>query len=202
MVINRQGQLVVRAPGRVGVSEIERFILQKQAWIVKHQQKLLSNPSPIKQYIEGEKFLFLGQEYPLRLVNGRGKAVVLYDKEFLLPAVLAGKAKRLFEQWYKKQAQDLLPKRAAVFGPRMQVNYRAIKISSAKTRWGSCSASGNITFSWRLITAPLEAVDYVVVHELAHLVHRNHSRQFWALVEKFCPHYKAIRKNLNSRAKF
>ncbi|MFH1362083.1 MAG: M48 family metallopeptidase [bacterium] len=92
------------------------------------------------------------------------------------------------------KARELIPERVAYYSALYRIKYSRIKINSAKKRWGSCSAKGNLNFSWRLAMVPLEVIDYVVVHELAHIVHRNHSKRFWALVAKLYPNYKACRK--------
>jgi len=98
----------------------------------------------------------------------------------------------------KKKAQEIIPQRVRWYSKATGIRYRRVRISNARKRWGSCSAKGNLNFSWRLALAPLEVIDYVVVHELSHIVHGNHSQRFWALVNKFYPNYKACRKWLRS----
>jgi len=94
----------------------------------------------------------------------------------------------------RAKAAELIPQRVAYYSGLTGISYLRVKINSAKKRWGSCSARGNLNFSWRLALAPLEVIDYVVVHELAHIIHRNHSKRFWALVSKLYPNYKTCRK--------
>jgi len=100
----------------------------------------------------------------------------------------------------RKQAKQLIPQRVEHYAKLYNINYNKIKITSAKKRWGSCSARGNLNFSWRLVLTPPEIIDYVVIHELCHVVHHNHSKRFWALVAQICPNYKACRKWLRKSA--
>ncbi len=105
------------------------------------------------------------------------------------------------EKRYRKAAMDYIPKRVAYYAGIMDVSYSKISIRDAKTRWGSCSSSGNLSFSWRLMLAPFSVLDYVVVHELCHRVHMNHSKEFWHLVEHYIPDYKIKRKWLKENGK-
>lgn len=102
----------------------------------------------------------------------------------------------------RQKAQELIPERVAYYSNLTGISYLRVKINSAKKRWGSCSAKGNLNFSWRLALAPLEVIDYVVIHELAHIIHRNHSKRFWALVAKLYPNYKECRKWLKLEGQF
>ena len=98
---------------------------------------------------------------------------------------------------YKKLAKEYIKEKADFFANKMGVTYKSVKVNSAKTRWGSCNKSGMINFSYRLILAPRELVDYVIVHELAHLKELNHSKKFWSIVEQEMPDYKARQASLS-----
>ena len=102
---------------------------------------------------------------------------------------------------YIRKAKETITKRVSYFARLMGVSYRNITIREQKTRWGSCSSSGNLSFSWRLMLAPFSVLDYVVVHELCHRVHMNHSKEFWHLVEHYIPDYKIKRKWLKENGK-
>ncbi len=104
------------------------------------------------------------------------------------------RAKEAFTAWYRAQARPLIEERARAFAARYGFNYKQLKITSARTRWGSCSSRGTLSFTWRLVMAPPECLDYVVVHELAHLRVANHSWTFWEEVGAILPDYKARRK--------
>ena len=105
---------------------------------------------------------------------------------------------KLFTAWYKQQARWVLAERVEWFASRFKFTFTQVRISSARTRWGSCSNRGSLSFTWRLVMAPLEVVDYVVVHELAHLRIKNHSPAFWKKVESILPDYKARQKWLKT----
>lgn len=92
--------------------------------------------------------------------------------------------------WYRQLCFEYISQKAQFFSSKMQLKYKKIKIGKAQKRWGSCSSTGNLNFTWRLIMAPAEVVDYVIVHEIAHLQEHNHSVRFWSLVGRYCPDYK------------
>jgi len=105
-------------------------------------------------------------------------------------------AAELIAQWYKANAENIFRERVALYAARMNVTPHSIKLSTARTQWGSCTTRGTLRFNWQLIKMPLPLIDYVVVHELAHLIQMNHSPAFWREVEKICPDYLALRKEL------
>jgi predicted metal-dependent hydrolase len=203
LIIERDGRLTVRAPLRLALRDIQKWVDTKSDWIeqkralVKVSQPVLPPP---KRYAEGEAFLYLGQHYPLTLVASARPALRLADGRFLLAQAALLQAEAVFSAWYREQARRVCSERAAFYAARMGVGYEQIRISSARTRWGSCSSRGTISFTWRLVLAPLEIVDYVVVHELAHRREPNHSSRFWAIVEQFMPDYKKRRDWLKKNA--
>ena len=196
LVVERDGSITVRAPLRISAAALHDFVEKHVKWIEKKQAEMSSNiPEPMKQYLPGETFLYLGREYPLEIVQGQHKKLVL-DGHFKLAESARENAELIFQNWYRKQAPQIITERVKYFADQYQFHYAKIRITSARTRWGSCSAKGTLSFSWRLILTPMETVDYVVVHELAHTIHHNHSKRFWSLVEKIMPDYKEQRKRL------
>ena len=194
LIIERDGSLTVRAPRRATLNDIHSFIAEKMDWIIRSREKMKAIVDiPKKQYTDGERFLFLGTDYELRLVPPQRPALK-FDGEFTLSASARERGERMFTQWYKTQALTIFTERVSHYAALHGFEPKQVKVNSAKTRWGSCSASGNINFTWRLVMAPLEVVDYVVLHELAHLKVKNHSPRFWNLVEKICPDYKRQRR--------
>jgi predicted metal-dependent hydrolase len=146
----------------------------------------------------GEEFDYLGNAYPLEIVTDQRKSLMLADGKFKLAASAQAKAAIVFERWYKEQARQVLNERVDFHACQHGFRYSSVGITSARTRWGSCSAAGALNFSWRLIQAPMEAVDYVVIHELVHTLIHNHSRRFWTKLEQIMPDYRERRKWLRS----
>ena len=207
--INSEGKLIVRAPYRIHQSFIEQFISQKKEWILAKQSQAItchqSRQTLKHRYLPGEKFRFLGHDYPLCLVGvskegktRRAKKLILCDQGFLMPEQYQHQAKKIFIEWYKNEAQVFFENQVKAYAEKHQLTYREIKIGHARKRWGSCSSQKNLNFSWRLMMAPIEVTDYVIVHELSHLLHLNHSTIFWRQVEKMMPDYAVHRQWLKS----
>ena len=193
LIVKPDGSLIVRAPLRTSEETIREFVEKNRQWIEKNQAKARSTyTSAPKQYLSGETFMYLGNAYPLEIV-GRQKKSLLLDDKFKLAKSAQSDAALAFEHWYRIQARQILTERINFYANQCGFQYNRIGITSARTRWGSCSATGSLNFSWRLIMAPLKVVDYVVVHELVHTVFHNHSKQFWNRVERIMPDYKEPR---------
>jgi predicted metal-dependent hydrolase len=194
LIVKPDGSLIVRAPLRASEKAIREFVESNAKWVEKKRVEALAflPPAP-KQYIPGEMFLYLGNTYPLEIVKGQ-KAPLLLEGSFKLAEFDQKNARLAFERWYRGQAKQILNERVSLYASQYDFQYKKIGITSARTRWGSCSSNGSLNFSWRLILAPMEVVDYVVVHELVHTLFHNHSRRFWKRVEKIMPDYKERRK--------
>ena len=194
LIIERDGSLTVRAPKRATLLDIKKFIHEKSGWIVRTRERLRPIiETPKKQFSEGEKFLFLGSEYELKLVTPQRPALKFED-QFSLRHTAQKNAEMFFTRWYKEQALSVFSERVHSYANLHGFQPKKVKVTSAKTRWGSCSSNGNLNFTWRLVMAPLEVIDYVVIHELAHLRVKNHSSKFWKLVESIDKEYKVKRK--------
>lgn len=188
--IQPDGQVVVRAPLRAPEKLVREFVESKAGWIQRKKAEALDRAAvPQKQFRAGEGFLFLGREYPLELA-AKQRPVLTLDSRFRLSQSALPKAARAFENWYKAQALKVLSERVGLYAARHGFQPGRVRISSARTRWGSCSAKGTLSFTWRLVMAPLEVIDYVVVHELVHLKVKNHSKTFWNAVGALMPDYK------------
>jgi predicted metal-dependent hydrolase len=194
LIITREGKLVVRAPLHASRAQIDALVLEKSAWIRSHQTQMLARPQPAaKQFVEGEMFDYLGQAYPLHFVAGGARSTALRAGQFQLGAAAAASPRQALAAWYRQQARTLLEERVRLHADRLKLCPGQLRISSARTRWGSCSSSGTLSFTYRLVMAPLDVVDYVVVHELVHLVVKNHSRDFWTRVAAAYPAWKQAR---------
>ena len=192
LIVEIDGSLTVRAPMRMKETDIQRFIIEKDDWIKRKQAWVTKDAKSPRLYIDGEKFLFLGKEVLLRIVPG-SKPALSMDRVFKLTKPGQSNASSIFEKWYRNQARKIITERVVFFAHKQNLEPEKIRISSARTRWGSCSAKGTLSFTWRLVMAPPDVIDYVVVHELCHLRELNHSRVFWAYVEAVLPDYKRRR---------
>ncbi len=140
------------------------------------------------------KYLYLGKEYELGVRLGQTNIVEVSDKIYLgIPNTK--NADTYLASWYKEQARNVIRERVYLYANRAKLNFNSVTVGnvSAKTRWGSCSSGRNLNFNWKLIMAPIEVIDYVVVHELSHLTELNHSRSFWENVRRMLPLYREDR---------
>ncbi len=201
LIITRSGQLVVRAPLRASRAQIDQLVAEKSAWIRSHQAAMRARPPAAEQPItEGSAFLYLGQAYPLHFIPGRLSTLALKDGQFQICLLPAERLQQAFTAWFRRQARTILEERIHLHAARLGVHPGALRISSARSRWGSCSNRGTLSFPWRLVMAPLAVIDYVVVHELTHLTVKNHSRDFWQRVAAADPGYAAARKWLTANS--
>jgi predicted metal-dependent hydrolase len=200
LIVKPDGSLIVRAPLRTPDGIIQEFIQRNTGWVTRKQAEALAALSPApRQYVAGELFLYLGNPYPLFIAQGQ-QSPLLFDESFKLADAAQSKASLMFERWYRTQAKMIINERVDVYARQYNFQYKRIGITSARTRWGSCSANGSLNFSWRLMMAPIEAIDYVIIHELVHTVVHNHSRQFWDKVARIMPDYQERRKWLRTHA--
>jgi predicted metal-dependent hydrolase len=196
--IGNKSELVIAAPHFTPISEINRFVQEKQNWIhqaiQKNKEALIKNKA--KEYIPGERFYYLGESFPLETFSEKNEreGLVFWDNRFYLnaPGVLA-KKREYFIRWYKRKAKEYFTERVNFYSRELNLRAKSVKITSAEKRWGSCSGKDNLSFSFRLIMAPPTVIDYVVVHELMHIKEKNHSSRFWQLMESAMPQYKLHR---------
>lgn len=200
LVVAEDATLVVRAPFRTPLNYIEKIILAKKDWIERAKNRIIKNGvARKKEFVDGELFLFLGQEYKLKIE--KRKNIFLADCLYFPEKYLKNPRKKMID-WYKKEAREKINERADYYSKITGWKYKKISITSAKRRWGSCASNSNMNFTWRLILAPMEIVDYVVVHELAHIVEKNHSAKFWGKVALILPDYKKRNKWLKENRNF
>lgn len=186
--------LIVRAPLRAPQSYIEGMIREKRDWIRRKMDEIKKRPAvPLHEYREGELFLFLGGSYPLQPVDTVEGGIRRTDRLYIARSLMPDLRHNL-KRWYMREAALILRERCAWFSMVTGHTPASIRITDARRRWGSCTSYGGLNFSWCLVQAPLEIVDYVVVHELVHLAHHNHSKKFWDRVREIMPDYERRRK--------
>ena len=204
LYIQPDGQVLVRAPLRLSQAYIDAFVQDKAAWIrlkqdeIRRQSERCGRHAGLPHRFEtGERFLYLGETYPLELVERQSQPLLL-DRAFELKRSSQGQALGVFETWYKVQARATFTIRLNELSAQTGLHYARLRLSSARTRWGSCSPTGTISLNWRLVMAPPAVIDYVIIHELAHLKEKNHSARYWARVEQLLPGYRSLRAWLKS----
>jgi predicted metal-dependent hydrolase len=196
--ISNKSELVIAAPYFTPIDEINRFVQEKQNWInktiQKHKEEAIKNKA--KEYISGEIFYYLGKSYPLEVFFEpfETAGVVFWNNCFYLNTrENKDLQKYYFVSWYKNKLREYILHRIDFFSRMLKLQYGNITITSAEKRWGSCSGDDNLAFSFRLIMAPPDIIDYVIVHELTHIKEKNHSPKFWKQVEAVMPEYKKPR---------
>ncbi len=192
MQISHAGGLELILPRGYDLNDAEKFILKKSHWIEKH---LKSKTSTDQTYLLFGNKINVTQEFELFIKKHK----IHFEKNELRivsPANNHADIKRLYDIWLKHQAKIYLIERAIDLAKNYNFRVHKISIRSQKTRWGSCSTHGSLSFNFKLIQYRKEVIDYVIIHELCHLKEMNHSKKFWLLVEKLCPDFKSLRKEL------
>ncbi len=197
------GGLTVAAPRWVGIGQVEAAIREREAWVLRKLADLRQHQASIPKvrWEDGGTLPYLGATIALRVAGARGvrAARTSFDADrrvltvALPPDATPAQLRDRVEGWLQGEARALFRERLAFFEARLGVRHTALRLSSAKTRWGSCSADGRILLNWRLIHFPRSSIDYVVAHELAHLKEMNHGPRFWATVASLLPDYEAAR---------
>ena len=192
--ITSDGCLYVRSPRSASLSEIHSFILKKKNWILKNQKRMAERVRAFqpRAFTDGETLPFLGQTYKLSIEKDQNTPPYL-NNGFHLAQTHRNQARQLLTAWYIEQAAGIIPQRVRHFAGLHGLHPGRIRISHTRKRWGSCGFRGSLNFSWRLILAPIDAIDYVIVHELAHLREKNHSSRFWRKVDEMLPGYEKYR---------
>lgn len=188
--VERDRSIVVRAPKHVTEEKIQAVVHSRQEWIkdkLAHVQKYPAVVEP-KEFVSGESLLYLGKNYQLSLVNEPIEGVQ-FNQRFIISQDNQHKANEMFREWYINQAKKKIKPVAQRYAKRLGVEYEECKVSEMKYRWGSCTPKGNIIFNWRIIKAPMQVVEYLVAHELAHLIEPNHTDQFWHILSIQIPNY-------------
>ena len=193
--------ILVISPEGLPEDVIKEKVKSKGRWIIK---KLLDFKDigyiPFnREFVNGESFMYLGRNYSFQII---------INKDLLRPKVelIEGKIrvytptkdqdilKKAVKKWFRKEAKKIISKRIEFYKPKFSIEPRQIKIKEQKRRWGSCTPKSDLLFNWRAVMAPSSVIDYIIVHELSHLVHKNHSSKFWKSVESIIPDYKDRKK--------
>ena len=188
----------ITVPDHLSEDEIEKVIKKKKPWILK--KKALNNevrkPAKDKEYVSGEAFSYLGRNYRLKVTYGEFSPVTYIDARLMVgvdqDATVNIQNKHIKESliaWYKNHALTKFKQRSKKYEALLGVSPKAVKLGNLKSQWGSCHQDKTIVFNWKVIMAPMGIVDYVVAHELCHLIHHDHSKAFWNLLGRVIPDY-------------
>ncbi|MBL0143642.1 MAG: M48 family metallopeptidase [Betaproteobacteria bacterium] len=192
--------LTVSAPLTIPLARVERFVLESESWVRDKLAVWRQRQVPAPSWDDGASLPFLGEALTLRLLAGRraGAQIAGAELRVTVPGAEAEIVKRAVVAWYRRTALAHLAHRAFFFSRLAGLAPPRVMLSSANSRWGSCNSRREVRLAWRLVKARPALVDYVVCHELAHLRHMNHSRDFWAEVERLCPEYRQLREELEA----
>ena len=188
--VERDCSVIVHAPIETSLEVIEATVQEKRQWIYEktgHAQKYKKLPHPPgKELVNGETAPYLGKNYQIELVNEQ-YAGVQFDEKFLISKSQVAKRKETLRDWYITKAKEKILPKVDRHAQELGVNYSNAKIVDSRYRWGSCTVKNNINLNWRLIKAPMFVIDYMIVHELAHLIEPNHTPRFWNIVRTKVP---------------
>ena len=194
--------LTVSAPWRSSERRIVGAIRDAEAWVLKKLDVWSAFPARNQSWIQGDKVRYLGRDLSLHLTADSIATLATLQDGDRLHISLADPAHKesvraAVVKWYRRHAQSNFSARIGELAPGLDLPTPRLFLSGARTRWGSCNAKREVRLNWRLIQATQSTIDYVVVHELAHLIEMNHSRRFWKLVASVCPHYREACAELN-----
>jgi len=186
--INENAELVVRAPNQMSAQKIQDFINEKESWIKRNQAVIKARH---KNTIEDKNaLLYLGTLFPTKKTDNDSKKITFNGKEFIANFEDKEKTNISLKTWYKNKFKEVAVPRLFYFADKHNLQVNQVRIKEQRTLWGSCSSRNNINLNFLLIMAPLKVIDYVIIHELVHTIHKNHSVNFWNAVEAIMPNYK------------
>lgn len=188
LVVNSEGELIVRAPNVVSDAEIIKFVEKKQGWLEKKcfSVKAFDEKYSMITMADGDTVVYLGNDYMIDVCDV--KIITIDGNKICVPNTEG--SRQLLINWLKENAFNIFVEQTRKYSLLMGVSPKGIKITEAKSRWGSCSQTNNLNFAWRLVMCPISVIDYVIVHELSHIAFKNHSKLFWIRVKTVLPNYK------------
>jgi predicted metal-dependent hydrolase len=197
LTINENAELIIRAPKRLSIEKIQDFINEKENWI-NRKKRLIENQ--IKDVTSNHnKLLYLGNLFPINLEQNASKELFFTGEEFIANSIEPDSLSLSIKKWYKNKFKEIALPRVTYFANKHNLMVNQVRIKNQKTMWGSCSSKNNINLNYLLLMAPMGVIDYVIVHELVHTIHRNHSTDFWDSVESIMPefqeHKRWLKKN-------
>lgn len=198
--IDVYGNIELRVPKTASSEHIQKILEERYEWILKKSSEIKERTKGFqkKSYIQGEKFLLLGVEYPIEIIEVEklDKNYAEFKDNILKVSVNICEETQIQEalkRFYYQQCKAIIEQRIRHYSKQIKVKPKSIRLSDNKSNWGTCNSKRELSFNWKLIMAPIEVIDYVVVHELCHIIHMNHDRSFGRLVGKIIPDYEMSR---------
>ncbi len=195
--IDVYGNIELRVPRETKDNNVENMLKTKWEWIINKSEEMKEKTRGFKkkEYVEGENFLYLGESYPISIVVNKltkNSDITLEDDRLIITINEQNDEliKKILTKFYKQKCKRLIESRIRYYQQHFKSKPKSIKITSNKKTWGTCNSLREMTFNWKLIMAPIEIIDYVVAHEMCHMVHLNHDRSFWRLLGKYIPNYE------------
>lgn len=188
--VERDRSVIIRAPAGTASEAIDKIIEAKKLWLyekINGQRKYYKGLNG-KEFVSGESIMYLGKNYRLETVE-ENTGGIHFDSKFIISKSLRSQAAVLFRKWYIEQAKKIIIPKIIFYAKQIGVRFNKVLISDLRYTWGSCTPKDNLNFNWRLIKAPVNVINYVIVHELAHLRESNHTANFWNIVKIQAPQY-------------
>jgi len=199
--VEKDKRIIVKAPLYSSTTEVKNLVEKKADWIAEktEQAEEFQKEKPVHDYISGEIFYYRGKPFTLNLIinQDRNRIMVKKQADTLLvvsPTEESEIIKNAIIKWYRERAREVLQQKVSYYQKFIGKGVGEIRIKEQKSRWGSCSSKGNLNFNWKIVMAEDDIIDYLVVHELCHRLHMNHSKEFWDSVGKIIPDYKTKEK--------
>ena len=196
----------LRAPFRTSLETLSRLVYNRGAWILKKQRRIneIKELLPQREFVSGETFFYLGKQYRLKMINSSVKKhnAALEGKYLVVQGSLGDngqykdRIRKNIKQWYKRHALLVLKRRCKVYTGKLKIGFPEVYLGNQLKRWAICHSQNKIYFNWQIMMAPMSLIDYVVAHELCHLVYHNHSSRYWALLGRIMPDYEQRRERL------
>ncbi|WP_017091471.1 M48 family metallopeptidase [Vibrio splendidus] len=200
-----EGEVIIVVPKLLERDKIDKLLASKHQWIVeKIAQYQTASPATMREYVSGESLPYLGRNYRLKVLKGDLAPTKLLNGRITVtvpdPSTQTHYIRRALTNWYKRHADKKIREKVRRYESLVGVETGVVRTKEFKSRWGSCTPYGDLEFNWVIVMAPNRVVDYVVVHELCHLIHHDHSPQFWKEVERVMPDYKEHKEWLRGNA--
>jgi predicted metal-dependent hydrolase len=192
ITVERDRTVVVRVPQLMPEEEVHQIFASKRQWVLeklRDPQKYKDRMPPGKEVVNGESAPYLGRDYQIELTK-TASGEVEFSEMFFVPPARQARRREVLRDWYIRQAKEQILPRVHQYARELGVRFSAARIVENRYRWGSCTVGNNLSLNWRLIKAPMFVIDYVIVHELAHLIEPNHTQSFWSIVSAKMPTMK------------